>query len=213
MYKYLLFDLDGTLTDPGIGITNSVMYALRKFDIHVDNRESLYRFIGPPLKDSFGTYYGFSDANCDLAIQYYREYFSKQGMFENVVYEGIPSLLKQLKDNGKTLIVATSKPEAFSIEILRHFDLFDYFDFVAGASFDESRSKKADVIRYALESCQIHEKSSAIMIGDREHDIIGAIENGLDSLGVLYGYGSFEELKNAGASYLVDQPNGILQYV
>ena len=187
MYKYLLFDLDGTLTDPGIGITNSVMYALRKFGIHVDNRESLYRFIGPPLKDSFGTYYGFSDANCDLAIQYYREYFSKQGMFENAVYEGIPSLLKQLKGNGKTLIVATSKPEAFSIEILRHFDLFDYFDFVAGASFDESRSKKADVIRYALESCQIHEKSSAIMIGDREHDIIGAIENGLDSLGVLYG--------------------------
>lgn len=213
MYKYLLFDLDGTLTDPGIGITNSVMYALRKFGIHVDNRESLYRFIGPPLKDSFGMVYGFSDANCDLAIQYYREYFSKQGMFENVVYEGIPSLLKQLKDNGKILIVATSKPEAFSIEILRHFCLFDYFDFVAGASFDESRSKKADVIRYALESCQIHEKSSAIMIGDRKHDIIGAIENGLDSLGVLYGYGSFEELKNAGASYLVDQPNGILQYV
>lgn len=213
MYKFLLFDLDGTLTDPGIGITNSVMYALRKFDIYVDNRESLYRFIGPPLKDSFRAYYGFSDANFDLAIQYYREYFSKQGMFENVVYEGIPSLLKQLKDNGKTLIVATSKPEAFSIEILRHFDLFDYFDFVAGASFDESRSKKADVIRYALESCQIHEKSSAIMIGDREHDIIGAIENGLDSLGVLYGYGSVEELKNAGASYLVDQPNGILQYI
>ena len=213
MYKYLLFDLDGTLTDPGIGITNSVMYALRKFGIHVDNRESLYRFIGPPLKDSFRAYYGFSDANCDLAIQYYREYFSKQGMFENAVYEGIPSLLKQLKDNGKTLIVATSKPEAFSIEILRHFDLFDFFDVVAGASFDESRSKKADVIRYALESCQIHEKSSAIMIGDREHDIMGAIENGLDSLGVLYGYGSFEELKNAGACYLVDQPNGILQYV
>jgi phosphoglycolate phosphatase len=213
MYKYLLFDLDGTLTDPGIGITNSVMYALRKFGIHVDKRESLYRFIGPPLKDSFGKYYGFSDANCDLAIQYYREYFRKQGMFENAVYEGIPSLLKQLKDKGKILIVATSKPEVFSIEILRHFGLFDFFDFVAGASFDESRSKKADVIRYALESCQIHEKSTAIMIGDREHDIIGAIENGLNSLGVLYGYGSFEELKKAGASYLVDQPNDILEYV
>lgn len=213
MYRYLLFDLDGTLTDPGIGITNSVMYALRKFDIHVEDRVSLYKFIGPPLMDSFERFYGFSTAQSELALGYYREYFKKKGMFENRVYDGIPELLKRLKENGKTLIVATSKPEAFSVEILRHFGLYDYFDFVAGATMDESRNKKADIIRYALESCGISEKASAVMIGDREHDMIGARKNGLDALGVLYGYGSYEELKEAGADYIADQPTDILKYV
>lgn len=213
MYRYLLFDLDGTLTDPGIGITNSVMYALRKFDIHVEDRVSLYKFIGPPLMDSFERFYGFSTAQSELALGYYREYFKKKGMFENRVYDGIPELLKRLKENGKTLIVATSKPEAFSVEILRHFGLYEYFDFVAGATMDESRNKKADIIRYALESCGISEKASAVMIGDREHDMIGARKNGLDALGVLYGYGSYEELKEAGADYIADQPTDILKYV
>lgn len=213
MYKYLLFDLDGTLTDPGLGITNSVMYALEKFDIKVEDRTTLYKFIGPPLRDSFETFYGFSGEKSELAVQYYREYYKEQGLYENEVYEGIVDLLMQLKEQGKSLIVATSKPENFAIEILQHFKLYDYFDFVAGATMDKTRNEKADIIKYAMESCNISEKSSSIMIGDREHDIIGANENELDSIGVLFGYGSLEELQRAGATYIAEKPMNILEYV
>ena len=164
MYQNILFDLDGTLTDPGMGITNSVMYALKKFKIDVEDRTSLYRFIGPPLKGSFEEFYGFSEEQSELAVQYYREYFKKQGMLENEVYDGIPELLKQLGEKNKTLIVATSKPEPFTLEILRHFQLLDYFNFVAGATMDDTRNKKSDIIRYALESCHITDKSTAVMI-------------------------------------------------
>ena len=209
----LLFDLDGTLTDPGLGITNSVMYALRKFDIHVADRASLYKFIGPPLRDSFEMFFGFSPEKSELAVKYYREYFSTQGLYENEVYDGIEGLLKELKARGKTLIVATSKPEKFAVEILRHFGLYDYFDFVAGATMDGSRDRKSDVIRYALENCHISEKSSAVMIGDREHDILGAKETGLQSIGMLFGYGSREELQKAGATCLAEKPMDILDIV
>ena len=211
MYQYFLFDLDGTLTDSGLGITNSVRYALQQFKIEITDRSELYSFIGPPLKESFQTYYGFSDEQSELAVRYYRAYFSKQGMFENEVYDGVREMLKQLKEKGKSLIVATSKPEVYSVEILKHFDLFDYFDFVAGATMNDLRNKKSDIIRYALEKCCITEKTSAIMIGDRAHDVIGAKENGLDSIGVLFGYGSYTELKNAGATFLVQHPMEILQ--
>ena len=213
MYQNILFDLDGTLTDPGIGITNSVMYALKKFKIDVEDRTSLYRFIGPPLKGSFEEFYGFSEEQSELAVQYYREYFKKQGMLENEVYDGIPELLKQLREKNKTLIVATSKPEPFTLEILRHFQLLDYFNFVAGATMDDTRNKKSDIIRYALESCHITDKSTAVMIGDRKHDIIGAKENGLDSIGVLFGYGDYEELKAAGATYIAETPMSVFQFV
>ena len=201
-YDYILFDLDGTLTDPGIGITNSVMYALKKFNIDVPDRTALYKFIGPPLKGSFEEFYNFTPDQSEQAVSYYREYFRKQGMLENVVYDGIPEMLDHLKASGKKLIVATSKPEAFTLEILRHFRLYDYFDFIAGATMDDTRNKKADIIRYALESCGITNKVSAIMIGDRKHDIIGAKENGLDSIGVLFGYGDRKELTDAGATFI-----------
>ena len=209
MYQYVLFDLDGTLTDPGLGITNSVMYALRKFGINVSDRSQLYPFIGPPLRDSFRVYYGFSDEQCERAVRYYREYFKKSGMFENEVYDGICELLTRLKASGRTLVVATSKPEVFALEILRHFDLYKYFDFVAGATLNDVRNQKADIIKYALETLNITEKKSAIMIGDRKHDIIGSKETGLDSIGVLYGYGTYDELKNAGATYIADTPADI----
>ncbi len=213
MYRYLLFDLDGTLTDPGIGITNSVMYALRKFDINVDDRTSLYRFIGPPLKDSFERFCGFPPAQTEIAVGYYREYFRETGIFENEVYDGISELLATLKEKGKTLAVATSKPEEFAVRILRHFGLYEYFDLAAGATMDDTRNKKADVIRYALEKLGVSDKSEAIMIGDREHDIIGANENGLDSIGVLFGYGDLEELEKAGASYIAEKPADILRII
>lgn len=213
MYDYILFDLDGTLTDPGLGITNSVMYALKKFSIEVKDRADLYKFIGPPLRESFQTYYGFSKEKSELATQYYREYFRVKGLYENEVYDGIPGLLKNLKRLNKSLILATSKPEAFAVEILKHFDLYSYFSFVAGATMDGARDKKADVIKYALKSCEISDPSSAVMAGDREYDILGAKQAGLESIGVLYGYGSYEELKNAGAVYLARCPADILKYI
>ncbi len=213
MYKYILFDLDGTLTNPEIGITSSVMYALEKFNIEVENRKELHPFIGPPLEYSFQTYYGLSEEESQLAVKYYRERFSIKGLYENEVYEGVDKLLQQLKESGKTLIIATSKPEEFTLKILKHFDLYKYFDYVAGATMDGSRGEKADVIRYALEISGIKDTSEAIMIGDRKYDILGAKENGLDSIGVLFGFGDYVELTTAGADYIAKSVEEILEYV
>ncbi|MBD5545207.1 MAG: HAD family hydrolase [Lachnospiraceae bacterium] len=203
-YDIILFDLDGTLTDPGVGITNSIAYALEKYHIQVTDRKKLYRFIGPPLHESFENYYGFSEEEAKTAVEYYREYFKEKGMFENAVYEGIPELLKNLKDRGKTLVVATSKPEIFAVQILEHFGLKEYFTYIAGANMDGTRTRKDDVIRYALKSCGISKPSGIVMVGDREHDIMGANKVGLDSIGVLFGYGSRQELTDAGATYIVE---------
>ena len=213
MYKYILFDLDGTLTNPGVGITNSVMYALRKFNIDVTDRTSLYKFIGPPLRESFETFYGFSSEESELAVKYYREYYSERGLYENEVYDGIENLLIELKKQGKILIVATSKPEAFAVRILEYFKLHEYFEFTAGATMDNTRNEKADIIKYALQSCHIVGKSSVVMVGDRKHDVLGAKENGLDSIGVLFGYGNYDELKNAGATFIAEKPGDVLGYV
>lgn len=213
MYKYILFDLDGTLTNPEIGITNSVMYALDKFGIKVENRKELHPFIGPPLTYSFQTFYGLSKEESELAVKYYRENFSVNGLYENEVYDGVGNMLQNLKDSGKILIIATSKPEEFSLKILEHFDLLKYFDHVAGATMDGSRGEKADVIRHAIRISGIEDKSQAIMIGDRNYDILGAKENGLDSMGVLFGFGDYEELSKAGADYIVEKVEDILKYV
>ena len=213
MYNYILFDLDGTLTDPGRGITNSVAYALEKFGVSVSDKKELYKLIGPPLTDSFEKYYGFSKEDALIAVEYYREYFKPKGIYENEIYSGVPELLKSLKESGKTVILATSKPEIFAIEILKYFGIDEYFDFVAGATLDKSRTKKGDVIAYALNSCNITDKSDCLMVGDREQDIKGAIANGIDSLGVLYGYGDFEELSNAGATYIAKTVDEIIKYV
>ena len=204
MYQTVLFDLDGTLTDPGEGITNSVAYALKKREIEVADRKNLYCFIGPPLLDSFMKYYGFSKVEAMQAIHDYREYFSDRGIFENVPYEGIHAMLQTLKAQGKKLVLATSKPEAFAVRILERFDLAPYFDIAAGATMDEKRSKKGDVIAYALTLLTEDEKRNIVMVGDREHDILGAKENGLPAIGVLYGYGSREELEQAGPAAIAE---------
>ena len=209
-YQYLFFDLDGTLTDPGEGITNSIIYALEKFGISVKDRAELYPFIGPPLVDSFMKYYGFSHEKAMLAVEYYREYFRDRGIFENTPYEGITNTLKALKDAGKTLVIATSKPEPFAKRIVEHFGFSEYFSLVAGASFDEVRSEKWDVIEYALSSIGITDRKTVVMIGDRKHDIIGAKKTGLDSVGVLWGYGDREELTEAGADHIVERPQDLL---
>ncbi len=213
MYQYIFFDLDGTLTDPGKGITDSVAYALEKFGIRNEDRRELYRFIGPPLLDSFMDFYGFSEADSLRAIEYYREYFRDTGIFENEVYKGIPEMLKTLKEFGRTVVLATSKPDEFARRILDHFDLAKYFDFVAGATMDGSRSRKADVIRFAMEELKITDPSKILMVGDREHDVLGAKENQIRCAGVTFGYGSREELEKAGASYIAEAPEEIITIV
>lgn len=209
MYDVILFDLDGTLTDSGLGITNSVAYSLRKYKIEVNDRTELYKFIGPPLKESFEKYYGFSAEEAAKAVEYYREYYVDKGLFENTVYDGIEELLRTIRDSGKTAIVATSKPEIFAKRILEHFGIAKYFTYIAGANMDETRTKKDEVISYVLHNCNIPAHSKVLMVGDREHDILGAKKMGLDSLGVLFGYGDYEELKNAGATYIAENVKDI----
>ena len=209
-YQYLLFDLDGTLTDSAEGITNSAAYALQKFGISVADKTTLYPFIGPPLVDSFQKYYGFSPEKAELATEYYREYFRDRGILENRLYDGIPQALEALKSKGKALILATSKPEPFAKRILEHFGLSEYFTLIVGASFDHSRAEKWDVIEYALNAMQITDRQKAVMIGDRKHDIIGAKKTGLDSIGVLWGFGDREELSEAGADYILEQVGDLL---
>lgn len=209
-YKYCLFDLDGTLTDPAIGITNSVMHALEKYDIHVGDRSELYPFIGPPLDYSFKTFYGFADEQAVQAIKYYREYFSVTGLFENSVYEGIPEMLENLKEKGVKIALATSKPYEFSIKILKHFDLYKYFDFFGAATMDGRISKKEDVISNLLNEMGAPDKDEILMVGDRYHDIEGAKANDLKSAGVLWGYGSAEELEQAGADYVLASSSELL---
>ncbi len=203
MKQYILFDLDGTIIDPKIGITSSVAYALNKFDIHVENLDNLCKFIGPPLKDSFIEYYNFSDEDAEKAILYYRERFQEKGIYENFLYENFEDMLISLKKQGKTLLIATSKPAVFAERILEHFNLRQYFDFVGGSNLDGTRANKAEVIFHVLKENSISDLSTAIMVGDRKHDIIGAKKAGLQSVGVLYGYGNYQELETSGADYIV----------
>jgi phosphoglycolate phosphatase len=204
LYKLVLFDLDGTLTDPKVGITTAVQYALKSFGIDVANPDDLLNFIGPPLRDSFSQFYGFSADDAELAVAKYREYYSVTGIFENDLYPGISQTLKTLHDKGVTLAVATSKPAVYARQILEHFSIDNYFAFVAGSELDGTRSVKSEIINYALGELAITDGAGAIMVGDREYDINGAKNAGINSVGVTYGYGSRGELRDAGATYIVD---------
>ena len=201
-YPYLLFDLDGTLTDPEEGITKCVQYALEASGIKEPDRKKLDCFIGPPLVDSFQEFYGMNLEQALAATEKYRERFRTVGLYENAVFPGIPELLSDLKKAGRILGVATSKPDNFAHQILDHFELSGYFTVICGASLDHQvRSTKADVIRQALSELEItpeEAEKKVLMIGDRKHDIIGAAEAGIRCLGVEYGYaepGELEEYK------------------
>lgn len=195
--KAVLFDLDGTLTDPSTGITNSVMYALRHYGISA-GRAELLRFIGPPLTDSFEEFYGFSHEQAVEAVGVYREYFRDKGIFENTVYPGVRALLAALNENGRTVIMATSKPEVFARRIADHFAMTPFFHVIAGSCLNGDRVRKGDVIAYALRQAGA-DPADAVMVGDREHDCIGARQCGIPVIGVLYGFGSRTELTAAGA--------------
>ncbi len=211
MHRYLLFDLDGTLTDPAEGITKCVQYALSYFGQEEHRPEELYCYIGPPLPESFEVYGGLSPEDAALAVEKYRERFRAKGMFENEVYPGIEKLLRTLRDGGKVLAVATSKPEVFAKEILEHFGLSEYFREVVGSELDGSRMDKAEVIREALARLSLTEKDKPLvaMVGDRRHDIIGAQKNGIASVGVTFGYAEEGELEKAGADRIVDSVSAL----
>jgi len=203
-FDICLFDLDGTLTDSKLGITKSVRYSLSSFGIDAPDPDKLTKFIGPPLSESFRNYYHLSSVDTETAIKKYREYYSETGIFENTMFHDVPELLKLLKNHGKVISLATSKPTVFANKILEHFKIIDYFVFVAGSEPDGTRSRKSEVILHALDNIRPKKNMSAVIIGDREHDIIGAKEAGIYSIGVTYGYGLREELELAGADFIVD---------
>ncbi|MBP5307580.1 MAG: HAD hydrolase-like protein, partial [Clostridia bacterium] len=172
--RYVLFDLNGTLTDPGEGITNSVAYALEKLGIAPPERKELYKFIGPPLRESFIEYYGLTPENAQKGVIFYREYFDATGIFQNLPYPDAYLALKRLKNEGYVLILATSKPESAAKRILDKFEMAEYFDYVCGADLSGNLTKKDDVIRYAMYAANIADANSAVMVGDRKHDVYGA---------------------------------------
>lgn len=202
--QYILFDLDGTVTEPFEGITNCVAYALKNFGIEVEDRNTLRPFIGPPLIDSFQEFYSFSKEQAEEATKKYRELYNIEGIYQNELYEGMKELLSYLKEKGKTVFLATSKPDVFANRILSYFEIDDYFDFVGGSDINGERNTKSAVIQYVLERNGITDISQAVMVGDRKYDILGAKNFGMDSIGVLYGHGSREELEQAGATKIAE---------
>lgn len=205
MIKCAFFDLDGTLTDPKLGLTNSIYYGLTKFGVKVDSKEELKKYIGPELVPAFMSDYGMSKEEAYETLGYFREYFSTKGIFENVKYPGIDDMLKKLKEKGILVGLATSKPEPYAIQILEHFDLIKYFDFVCGNNMEETRGKKKDIIEFLINEIKNPDitREDIVMVGDRQYDILGAKEVGTKSIGVLYGYGSLEELSNVNPDYIV----------
>lgn len=203
-YENILLDLDGTVIDSGEGITKCVQYALKALGIEVTELSELYPFIGPPLQESFRSFYHLSERQIEFAVNKYRERYEEKGIYENVLYEGIPELLEKWNRKGKRVILCTSKPEIFAVRILEDYQLRDDFAFIGGATLDGKRNTKSEVIAYSLQKCRIEDKAGTIMVGDRKYDIEGAKQLGLDSAGVLYGYGDRAEFLKAGADYIVE---------
>lgn len=202
--KNYFFDLDGTLTDSAEGIVNSVIYAMSTYGIEETDRDALKSFVGPPLTDSFMRRYGFSKEKAEEALSRFRVRFTKIGIFENSLYEGIPEVLAKIKARGDRVILATSKPEVFARRILDHFDLTRFFDHICGANLEEdTRVEKEEVLLYALETSGADPRDS-YMIGDRKYDMESGKKLGLFTVGVLYGYGTREELSLAGADVIYE---------
>lgn len=210
MFEYILFDLDGTLTDPKLGITSSVQYALRALGIEEPSLDKLEVFIGPPLSDSFREFYGLDEEQMITAVDKYRERFAAQGIFENEIYPGIPQMLADLKEKGKILAIASSKPTLFVERILDHFEIRKYFDYIVGSNMDGTRGRKEEVVEEALRQmlpvgmAPAKKRDTVAMVGDRKFDIEGAAAHGITSVGVSFGYAPEGELEQAGADFIVN---------
>lgn len=223
-YQFLLFDLDGTVTDSGPGIMNAARRALLRYNIEETDTERLGLFVGPPLDKSFIERYGFSEEDAWKAIGYFREYYNDKGIFENSVYPGIEELLIDLHAKGYIVAIASSKPQVMIHKVLDHFDIEDYFDVIVGCELDGTRSTKSEVVHEVLnrlsdlavkgglftkkdiqggDAIELV-KQHAIMIGDRCYDVEGAHALGLPCIGILYGYGSRKEMEDAHADYILE---------
>ena len=212
MFDTILFDLDGTLTDSGLGITKAVQYALGQMGYEVPPRESLFTFIGPPLHKSFQRRYGMDEATAVEAVRQFRVYYNQMGgILENEVYEGVRELLRDLRKAGKRLMIATSKPQAAAELVMHHFGLSEWVPEIIGGT-DDTRNTKGKVIAYALREFGVDPKT-AVMVGDREHDIHGAAENGIPAIGVTWGYGDRAELENAGAKAVFNTAEEVVKYI
>lgn len=212
-YDTVIFDLDGTITDSGMGIMNSVKYALKKCGMEIPGEEELRAFIGPPLHEQFRRTCCISEEQAYGMVSIYREYYREKGLYENRVYDGVVEMLKKLKNAGVHILMATSKPEKFAEIIAAHFGFAQYFELIGGACMDGTRTDKHEVIEYVLSLTGRCDRSKILMIGDRSYDIDGAHRAQLHAAGVLYGYGSRRELEDAGADYIAEKPEDIAAYI
>ncbi|MCL2576952.1 MAG: HAD-IA family hydrolase [Defluviitaleaceae bacterium] len=210
-YDLCLFDLDGTLTDPQVGMEKSVRYALDALGVKTEMK-NFNAFIGPPLRDNFRDFFGFTGELNELAVTKYREYFGEKGLFENEVYPGIIELLKQLKERGIKTAIATSKVTEYAERIAERFEFSMYFDYICGSEFNGERSAKREIISHILQEIKTPAER-VVMIGDRKHDIIGANDTGIDSVGITWGFGNVDELKEAGATYIINLPEELIQII
>lgn len=208
----VLFDLDGTLTDAAPGILNCIRYALDAQDIEVPSDDAMRPFLGPPLAVTFREHFGMTDEQIVQAIDKYRERYHDVGLFENAVYPGIPELLAELTAAGIPMATATSKPEYSATRILEHFKLAQHFTFIGAAALDGSRDSKSLVIDHTLRATGF-DPARTLMVGDRRHDVEGAREHGIETIGVLWGYGDHAELSEAGARAIVEQPHHLREHL
>lgn len=212
-FQTIIFDLDGTLVNSAQGIFNSILYALKEMGIENVKRESLYPFIGPPMKDSFMEFFHFPQEKALQAVELYRAHYQKKGLYEIELYDGMEETLRALKNAGKTILMGTSKRELFAKKIAEYLNINDCFDLIAGSNFEGTRDKKREVLEYALHQLGIEDFSKVLMVGDRKFDVLGAGELGIDTLGVLYGFGSRNELETAGAKWIVETPKDIAKLI
>ncbi len=212
-YDVIAFDLDGTLTNPERGLIASFEYAFKKMGVDYGTRESLKRFIGPPIYEEWQKEFGFTPEESSRALLIFREFFSVYGWWDNELYEGAPHMLEELRSAGKKIILATSKPEMFARKIVKLFDIEKYFDFVGGAATDKTRDKKHEVLKYSLDSVGVTDYGSVILVGDRIYDAEGAHMLGIDSMGVLYGHGTAEEIEKSGFTLVAATVSDIVKFL
>jgi len=208
-HELIIFDLDGTITNPKKGIINSVVYALKKLGIEKKFGDIPIQFIGPPLHESFQIHFGFNENQAWKAVEYYRERYATKGIEETKLFEGFDQLLQSLKQRGVLLAVGTSKPAVFAEKVLKKCGISKYFDLIVGAELDGRRSDKSEIIQTILEKFSGVNRRNVIMIGDRKYDVIGAQKNQIDTVGVTFGYGSVRELREAGSTYVIDSIQGL----
>lgn len=212
-YKIIIFDLDGTLSDSGVGITKCVQYALKKLNIIEEDLNNLKHFVGPPLKDELMKTYGCSEAEAKQGVEFYRERYTPVGIYETSLYENVEQLLVSLKERGKIIALATSKPLGMAEEVIKYLQIEQYFDYIMGADLNGPIHNKKDVLLALLEKFGFMNKNEMVMIGDTIFDIEGANSVGIDSIGVSYGYGNIEEMQEKGAKAIADAPLELLKLV